>query len=204
MVKLEISCVSSPIRWVLCQSVRATVGEGTFLLFPSWNGWWQGFHPTHWGPFVVILGYLTGAISARSRQTTSHLQTHIRIPLDNTLWHVHCHVNQTSLRVLVERNVCVFLTYFFICCFQYNHLSYHWLFCALMDCCHFQCRMVNENSFLWVRKLVQISRTLNWEFLMVCHIKHIGRFNSILDVISNDKSYLYSLTSQLYIIYIVY
>lgn len=191
MVKLEISCVSSPIRWVWCQSVRATVGEGTFLLFPCWNGWWQGFHPTHWGPFVVILGYLTGAISARSRQTTSHLQTHIRIPLDNMLRHVHCHVNQTSLRVLVERNVCVFFTYFFICCFQYNHLSYHWLFCALMDCCHFQCRMVNENSCLLVGKLVQISRTLNWQFLIVWHIKHIGRFNSLT---------LFQMTEVIYVV----
>lgn len=88
------SC-NSTTEW--CQSVRATVGEGTFLLFPCWNGWWQGFHPTHWGPFVVILGYLTGKISASSRKTGSHLQTHIHIPLDHLLQNVYCHVNQTSL-----------------------------------------------------------------------------------------------------------
>lgn len=41
-----------------------------------WNGWWQGFHPTHWGPFVVILGSLMGAIWESSRQTGLISRTH--------------------------------------------------------------------------------------------------------------------------------
>lgn len=48
---------------------------------PCWNGWWQGFHPTHWGLFVVILGSLMGAIWESSRQTgliseQAHIHTH--------------------------------------------------------------------------------------------------------------------------------
>lgn len=47
-----------------------------------WNGCWQGFHPTHWGPFVVILGSLMGAIWESSRQTgliSAHARTHAHI-----------------------------------------------------------------------------------------------------------------------------
>lgn len=51
---------------VMCEvSLRDTVGEETVCC----NGWWRGFHPTHWGLFVVILGALVGAIWASSRQT---------------------------------------------------------------------------------------------------------------------------------------
>lgn len=61
-----------------------------------WNGWWQGFHPTHWGLFVVILGCLMGAVWESSRQTGSHLCT----------TYTYTYMNYTRAHMLTGTCIC--------------------------------------------------------------------------------------------------
>lgn len=63
-----------------------------------WNVWWQGFHPTHWGLFVVILGSLMGAVWESSRQTGSHHCTHT-----HTCIYAHAHA-LTNRHLHIQKN----------------------------------------------------------------------------------------------------
>lgn len=63
-----------------------------------WNGWWQSFHPTHRGLFVVIFGSLMGAIWESRQETGSHhclgMHTHTQM---HTNRHLHIQSHHVSL-----------------------------------------------------------------------------------------------------------